>query len=265
MVDPKSVVFFHPNGLSRFKDDLFNRVGSSIKRAGGRVIRGNVEELAKISDDELPTTGCMPETRELLDEWITRKRDFCYWDRGYVRRIFATWLPRGENGGFYRWTRNGFQMSAIRNVPDDRWKSLNIKIEPWRKNGKHILICAPTRTYARFHHTEDWIANVIDALARVTDRQLMIRDKESKRPLQMDLDGAHCCVTHGSIAAVEAAILGTPIFVDKSSAASLIGHTDLRKIETPIYSDREPWCHNLAYNQFSEPELVDGTLWRLMQ
>ena len=126
------------------------------------------------------------------------------------------------------------------------------------------MIAAPTRTYAAFHQCQSWIADTIDALARVTDRQLIIRDKESKRPLQADLADAHALVTHGSIAAVEAVILGTPVFVHPDSAAALVGRTDLRMIERPAMPDRTQWLYSLAYSQFNEAELVNGVLWELM-
>jgi hypothetical protein len=38
--------------------------------------------------------------------------------------VFATDLPTGEDGGFYRWHVNSFQMQTVRDVPDDRWKAL---------------------------------------------------------------------------------------------------------------------------------------------
>jgi hypothetical protein len=82
--------------------------------------------------------------------------------------------------------------------------------------------------------------------------------------LQADLEGAHALVTHGSIAAVEAVILGCPVFVHPDSAAALVGRTDLKMIEHPLMPDRTKWLHSLAYSQFNERELVDGTLWSLM-
>jgi hypothetical protein len=142
---------------------------------------------------------------------------------------------------------------------------MNIEVKPWQKQGKHIVIAAPTRTYAKFHRTEGWIADTIDALSRVTTRQLVIRDKESKRSLQEDLAGAHALVTHGSISAVESVILGTPVFVDPSSAAALVGLTDLKQIERPSYPERQPWLNSLAHSQWNENELINGTLWTMLQ
>jgi len=59
-------------------------------------------------------------------------------------------------------------------------------------------------------------------------------------------------------------VMGCPVFVDPDSAASLVGLTDLARIEQPIFPDREPWLRALSYSQFNEAELVDGTLWRLL-
>jgi hypothetical protein len=72
-------------------------------------------------------------------------------------------------------------------------------------------------------------------------------------------------VAHGSIAAVEAVVMGCPVFVHDISAAALVGKTDFSQIENPVYPDREQWLHSLAYCQFNESELVDGTLWRLIR
>lgn len=269
MIEPTRVSFYTPTGLSKPKSELFGRVARHIQSKGGSIIpTGNVDVLRLHANrGQIPIVGCMPETRPLIDEWRAANRPWIYWDRGYARRIYATWLPRAEKDtGYYRWHFGGFQLQKMRDVPDDRWKALRIPAEPWRESDKdsHIVIAAPTRTYARFHHCESWIADTIDALSRVTSRQLVIRDKESKRDLRKDLEGAHALVTHGSIAAVEAVVMGYPVFVDKTSAAALIGHTDLRQIEQPRLPDRTAWLSSLAYSQFDERELVDGTLWRLL-
>jgi hypothetical protein len=275
MIDPKSVCLFIPRELKKFKLDLFNRIGNKIRAAGGRTICGDHKALDALPDDVIPIVGAAPYLLPLVRGWRARGRTWVGWDRGYVRRVFATWLPRGHDGGYYRWHVNRYQMNRIRDVPDDRWKQLipgnrtdprNVEVLPWRKGGRHIVVALPSQTYYRSHDGADtWTDETLRRLALVTDRQIVIRDKETKRPLQADLDGAHCLVAHGSIAAVEAVILGTPVFVHSDSAAALVGLTELNKIETPVYPDRERWLHSLAYCQFNETELVDGTLWRLIE
>ncbi len=267
MIDPSKVAFFIPPELARFKLQLFERIAETIYNAGGLVVRHKHEELDQLPPDIIPVVGCSPQLTPLYKKWRGNKRDYIYWDRGYFRRSQATCLPIGDNGGYYRFHLNSYQLQRIREVPDDRWRSMRTDVLPWQRNGRHIVIAAPTRTYAKFHQCESWIADTIDALARVTDRQLVIRDKEQfrRRPIQKDLEGAHCLVTHGSNSAVESVILGCPVVVHPDSAAALVGLTNLDKIEKPVYPDREPWMRALSYSHFSESELVDGTLWRLIE
>lgn len=265
-VDPKSVVFFVPPALSPFKQDLFDRVAKHVKTAGGSVIRHKFADLWEVPADQIPIVGCSYELRHIIKDWITTKRKFIYWDRGYMRRVFAAWLPRGTDGGYYRWHAGQYQMGRVDLAAcPDRYAALKTPLSPWQRGGRHIVLAAPSQTYARFHECEGWLPSTLKQLALSTDRQIVVRDKESKRSLQADLEGAHALVTHGSIAAVEAAILGTPVFVHPSSAAALVGHVDLARIEDPAYPDREAWVRSLACCQFNERELVDGTLWRLME
>jgi hypothetical protein len=264
MLDPANVALFVPANLKKFKLELFNRIGNEIVRQGGRVIRHDAERLDELPTDIIPIVGCQPESTLLIAKWRQSKREWIYWDRGYVRRVFACWLPRGTNGGYYRWHRNAFQLRQIAKYPPDRWAALNIDVRPWQRGGRHIVIAAPTATYSRFHRLAAWTDTTLDTLSRLTDRQLVIRGKETRRPLQADLEGAHALVAHASIAAVEAVICGCPVFVHPDSAASLVGQTDLAMIEKPAYPERQPWLNALAFSQFSERELIDGTLFRLI-
>jgi hypothetical protein len=231
------------------------------------VVRHSLAELAALPPEVVPVVGCTPELRPLIGRWQADGRRWVYWDRGYCRRVFATDLPVGQAGGYYRWHTGAFQMRAIRDVPGDRWARMDTPAWPWARDGRHIVVAEPSLTFQRFHGIEGWTRRTVARLRSLTDRPLVVRDKEMQRfgrRLHEDLRGAHALVTHGSNAAVEAVVMGCPVFVDPSSAAALIGLTDLEKIEQPVYPDRQPWLHSLAYCQFSEDELVDGTLWRLM-
>jgi hypothetical protein len=56
--------------------------------------------------------------------------------------------------------------------------------------------------------------------SRIGNSSSEIKEHVRDPPLQKDLEGAHCVVTDGSI---ESVVLGTPVFVHRDSAASLVG------------------------------------------
>ena len=266
-VDPSRVALFIPPGLAKFKLELFERIGRKIIAAGGRTLRHDYNLVRDLPDDLIPIIGCTPQFRELvLNEWPQRRRQFIFWDRGYLRRVFATWLPRGTNGGYYRWTCNAFQMQSVKEVPDDRWRALDIQhcVRPWHKTGKHILVADTGYDYWDLFSDREWTARTVVQIKKFTDRPIRVRGKEDAKPLFEDLRDAHALVTHGSIAAVESVVMGCPVFVHPFSTARLVGKINIADIECPAYPDREPWLYSLAYSQFNETELVDGTLFRLM-
>jgi len=262
-MDPTKACLFIPPGLAGFKQKLFARIGSKV----GRFILHDHEKLDQLPDEIIPVIGCSPQLKPLVAKWRYSGRKWIYWDRGYCRRVFATDLPTGEDGGMYRWHINSFQMQTLRDVKDDRWRACRTDLWDWSKEGDHIVVAKPSPTYEKFHGIEGWTERTVDRLRNFTKRPLIVRDKEMQRfgaKLHEHLKGAHALVTHGSNAAVESVIMGCPVFVHPDSAAALVGLTDLRQIENPIYPDRLEWVKSLSYCQFSEAELVDGTLWRLI-
>lgn len=270
-INPRDVALFVPPGLKKFKLALFERIASHILKLGGKVVRDDYAAINRLSDEIIPIVGCTPQFRGYIDDWSKRGRKWIYWDRGYLRRVFATWLPKGSaiglTGGFYRWHINRPQMGEIYKVPDDRWRFLRLddQIKPWNRDGDHIVIADTLPDYWNLFSDPQWTKRTVDFLKTYTKRPIFIRDKESKTDLKDDLKNAHCLVAHGSIAAVESVVMGCPVFVEKLSAAALMGQTDFSRIESPIYPDRQAWLNSLAYCQFHEAELVDGTLWRLIR
>lgn len=186
---------------------------------------------------------------------------------GYWFYIDHAYFNRGH-GKAYRITRNGYEAGPIRRCPADRAEALDVQLMPWRKSGRHIIVCPPTDFFMQAHNCADWLEETLQTLRSITDRPIIVREKpvpgQPAVPLPEALQEAHALVTHSSNVAIEAACLGTPVFVSPTSAAAPIGRIDLRLIETPVYPDRQPWLHHLAYNQFSIEEVASGAAWHML-
>jgi hypothetical protein len=181
--------------------------------------------------------------------------DHAYFDRGH--------------GHSYRITRNGYEAGPVRKCRDDRLRKIDITIHPWRKSGRSIIVCPPTDFFAAAHGCPNWLEETIEQLRLETDRPIIIRTKpqqgEPFEPLPKALEDAHALVTHSSNVAIEAACLGTPVFVSPTSAAAPIGCTSLGMIESPRYPKRDGWLAHLAYSQFTLEEFASGEAWMIMR
>lgn len=181
--------------------------------------------------------------------------DHAYFDRGHCKS--------------YRIARNAYEAGPVRACPSDRFDALGVVTGPWRKGGHEIIVCPPTEYFMQAHGCPDWLETTLTKLNAVTDRPIVVRTKpqhaEAAVPLPQALETAHALVTHSSNVAIEAACLGTPVFVSPMSAAAPVGRTDLDGIETPAYPDRAAWLAHLAYNQFSFEEIGDGRAWRMLR
>ncbi|GAA4764140.1 glycoside hydrolase family 43 protein [Novosphingobium ginsenosidimutans] len=217
--------------------------------------------------DETESLGSIPVVWGVLrgsDAIIARAKakglHFYYIDHAYFDR---------GHGKSYRITRNGYEAGPVRKCPDDRFRNLGITIEPWRKSGRSIIVCPPTDFFAAAHNCENWLDDTLAQLRLETDRPILIRTKprtgEPFLPLQEALLDAHALVTHSSNVAIEAACLGTPVFVSPTSAAAPIGRTDFGMIESPRYPKRDGWLAHLAYSQFTLEEFASGAAWALMR
>jgi hypothetical protein len=97
----------------------------------------------------------------------------------------------------------------------------------------------------------------LDELVRHTDRKIIIKQKQMG-PLKDYLKDCHAVVGYGTVATVEAAIAGIPVFSGPFCPATPIGCKDFSKIEEPICPDREEWFNSLTWSQFSLKEIKDG-------
>jgi len=207
-------------------------------------------------------------------------RDFYYMDTGY----FGNFLSIGNPGGkkiWHRVVKNELQKSIIEDFPRDRWENL-VRSDPrlgwkgWKTGGSKILLVLPNPKSCHFFNYDynEWLTSTVNKIKSFTDREIVTRLKGSRGDrntysiydaLNNDI---YATVTFNSIAAMESIAYGIPSFVTVPCAAYNLAEKDLSKIETPFYPNEkliQRHCYSLAYGQFLQEEIANGTAWNILK
>jgi hypothetical protein len=76
--------------------------------------------------------------------------------------------------------------------------------------------------------------------------------------------GVHALVTYDSNVAVDAVLLGIPVFVGGCTMADRVASKDLSALMDPFMPDRVEWAHWLAWCQWRRGEMVEGLPWKVL-
>jgi hypothetical protein len=199
------------------------------------VDRGGIEVLMGLAD-----------TRPLLR--YRDRQEFLYCDHAY--------FDRGWDKFHFRLTRNDAHLTHLIDRPDDRLKRWNVQIEPWRKGGRSIVVIVPQWHQSRFYFLHNWHRTVIDRLRQVTDRPIHLKETKGRlRECLLEEQDAHALVCYASVAGMEAALMGIPVFSTERCCSWPVNAGTLEDIERPEYPERHQWACGLAYASWSAEEL----------
>lgn len=165
---------------------------------------------------------------------------------------------------------NAIQSWSRKASDGKRLARLGVQVQPWRKRGKHIVICGQSdefmRTVAGYEKgVSGWRDQMLQELKQHTDRPVVVRDKRTPHPLDVDLRDAWLLVGHSSAAAVSALVAGVPVIVTDPACAVSGFSTTFAEIESPDRPEgREEWAARLADSQWSLDEMKNGTTWRML-
>ena len=179
-----------------------------------------------------------------------------------------------------RCVKNEHVKTFVEHRPDDRYKKYyrGDPIKPYHKNGKYVLVVPPSHSMALHFGSPGWLDTTLQTLKANTDRELIVREKpynpksfldeqgrmqpgpsENKQPARpFEWDQVHAVVTFNSSITIKALHNGVPCFTNFENPCASICESDFSKIETPMYEDRQPVFHSLAYGQFTQEEFRNG-------
>jgi hypothetical protein len=179
-------------------------------------------------------------------------------------------------------------------VDPNRWntikRNLSIDLQPWKTDGRHILICLQRNGGWSMGKLDvvTWCNNVIKTLSRKTDREIVVRahpgDRRAKDYLKLihpnvkisnnpniidDLKNAWATVTYNSSPGVASAIEGVSVFVTdptpQKSQAYDVANFDLSAIENPLRPERQQWIEKISMSHFNFDELKQGIAWNIIR
>ena len=173
--------------------------------------------------------------------------DFLYLDNSY--------FGRGSRSRNFRLIRGGIHLTQQLERPSDRRNKWNPTTCEYTRGGRHVLVIPPSPYFVQFYDAGSWLQDTTKTLSLSTDRPVIIKHDKKVPPLAECLSDAWAVVTFASVAGVEAAISGIPVFAGEHCPAYPVTAGTLADIERPNYPDREPWLNSLSYATWSMDEI----------
>lgn len=213
------------------KNTIADVIRGHAKKTGGC----NLDIIVGIQDDR-------------ARDAIRSGKDFISIDHAY--------FDRGWDRGNFRAIRNDVHLTRIIPRPTDRLKRYSVTIEPWRKTGREIVIIPPSERQIALYGIPDWLIKTESKLCEITDRPVTVKNQKTTKMRDFCRD-TWAVVTFASVAGVEAALMGIPVFATDRCPAWPVNAGSLDQIETPMYSDaRLEWAASLSYATWSTRDLL---------
>jgi len=161
---------------------------------------------------------------------------------------------------------------------------MGLQLEPWRFHGEHIVIAMQRPDSNQWRHMPDpaaWLSNVVDLIRTHSTRPIKVRphprfpiacripgvtmdvpqpvpDTYDHFDFDRSLHNAWAVVNCNSTPGVLSVIKGIPAFVCPTSLAAPVANLDLSQIENASRPDREGWINDLAWTEWTVPEIEQG-------
>jgi hypothetical protein len=248
------------------KGYMYDPILESFVRGCG----GQITTWSKTESTPTPVVLRGITKRKQMDACRALGKDFYYIDTGY--------FGNGKKKLYHRITKNDVQnFGPVLSRPADRLDRTGVRPKKVRTDGSRILLAPPSQKLLNLYDIdlETWLQNTLAEISAHTDREVVIRRKQGRSTrvnddtIEMALDNdIYCLITYSSIAAGEAILHGKPAITLGPNAAASVCSTCISEIETirrPSLDEIHAWARHMAYCQFTEAEMRDGTAWSILQ
>lgn len=206
----------------------------------------------------------------VLQQRMKQQQDFWFIDSGYTNFL------HGSKKQWHRLVPNHIH-PAIDNryFPADRLPLLPVMPNPWRSEGRDILVIESSERHHCVFGTdsETWKQQLTEELRAHTGRNIEFRPKILSRKirqsvyemLQQDPDRWYCVISHSSAAAIEAIWLGIPAITLGQHITNPVSRSQIEHINDLYRGPIGNWLCALTYSQFTKQELITGQAIKLIR
>lgn len=249
----------------------------------------SLEESLVIGSKNVCTTD-LSDTKPLVVRGVTskteieickeQKRDFYYIDTGYLGNFPSPGNTSGKKV-WHRIVKNDLQHCKPLSVDQDRWNNL-LKQDPrlswrgWKNHNQKILLVMPNPKACRYYNIDydQWMAETTEKIKTYSNLPIEVRVKGSRSERNHGYSiysafdsGVYATVSLNSIASLESVLYGIPSFVSVPCSASTLTSTDLSMLKDPFkpsVDEITKMCKTLAYGQYTQEEILNGTAWKII-
>lgn len=287
--------------LSQF-DELCIQIGGSVTR-GKRILldlylnsssRSHMRRLSQGIYDKtsyrttetysFPEQDCLIRNIlnnvDLLKNKITNNFPFWFVDSGY-----SNFTRDSSNKIYHRLCRSDLHAGLPKHIfPMDRLLQMvkgnrntldGFKFPSyWRTKGDTVLIIPPSEYICEIYglSQEEWIKEQQIKLSKVTDKKVMVRQKEGTRKNRTTLyqnllkdKSVYCVVGYNSNALTEAVWAGVPVITLGKHITNPVSRNSIEKINNLYRGDVSQWLCYLSYSQFTQEELCNGVAKKIIE
>ena len=220
--------------------------------------------------------GCLRGTEAVIDEAGQNEQDWYFFDHAYVMNESKHMPNMKLKDRVYRVTKNAQLINDIDELSYDDYNRIekykeHVQLEPWKKDGKYILVFEPSDFAKRWWEVPNWTEDTIQLLKKNTNLEIRIRKKNSLISFESEVKCAKAVVSLQSAAAIQAHIWGIPGYCAEMSAAYPVSHNmemiqkGLDSIQYIPDDTRQRWLNSILANQYTMTEIADGTCYNRLK
>jgi len=273
------------------KSDIYPIIINCIKPGIEKL--GYSVDISKISDpvpeidkyDKMLSFGWNDSIKLLHERFKKDEKETLSITDGYLKsnREFGNNRDVNNWKGYFGISRNflnsyGYHKYEI-NLSPDRWIKLGVKLQPWKKGGNYILIAHQHSLDAYGKNRHSSFIDLINK-CKTVNKNIFVSTHPNYSPKghrykEANIEISHLsklgckivkgtkkyienCIflaTYDSNSAVESVIFGKPIHTVGKTMADMVNSKDIKNLQ---YPDRTAWCNWIAYQQWTEYEILSG-------